>query len=81
MSIENQVARDILEYFSQHPDAEDSLEGVAAWRQESNVSTQGLIDELVRQRLLLTTKTSDGEALYRLNPGKKEQIRRLLNRP
>ena len=71
MSNEDQMTRDILEYFSQHPDAEDSLDGIAAWRQESNDSTQVLIDELVKQGLLLVRRSSDGKRLYRLNPDKR----------
>ena len=81
MSNDQEMTREILEYLSWHPDAEDTLDGIAAWKRRTIESTRAAMEELVEQGLLLTRRTSDGEALYRLNPEKKERIQRLLNRP
>ncbi len=77
MGTQDPLVCEILAYFSQNPDAEDTLGGIAAWRQQSIPSTRAAIDEMVRRRLLLARETSDGKTLYRINPEKQDRTRRV----
>ncbi len=80
MASQDTLVHEIFSYFSQHPDTEDSLEAIATWRQQSIPSTRAAIDEMVKQRLLLTRQTAEGKTLYRLNPEKQGRTRRRVNR-
>ncbi len=73
------VAREIMSYFLEHPEAIDSLEGIARWRlmlrqidrtvEETAVALRVLIsDDLIEE-----IQSESGPSLYRLNPGTRKE--------
>ncbi len=74
------VARQLLAYLSAHPDAQDTLEGIAEWwlleQRISQVITEvkkGLA-ELVAHRLVLEAKGRDDRVHYRLDPKNRRAV-------
>ena len=66
------IAREIRDYLTAHPNALDSLEGIAKWwlaRQhyvEQLSKVQKALNYLVDQGVLIKQRTSDGKTLYRV---------------
>ncbi len=81
-----EIARNILAYLADHPDAHDTLDGIAQWwLLERKIKCQtalvkGAIDELVQEKLILEYKIKDARTHYLVNKNKYEQIRTLLNK-
>lgn len=79
-----QVAREILAYLSEHPHAQDTLEGIVGWwllqRQIENQTqtVKQALGELVKQGLVVETHAQDSRVHYRLNLAKREEIGTLL---
>ena len=79
-------ARDVLEYFIRHPLASDSLEGIARWRLMEQLidrtvrETSEGVEWLVSQGYLIEAAQSRSGRIYRLNPKKQGEAKRLLNR-
>jgi len=79
----SQIAREILAYLADHPDAEDTLDGIVQWwllerkikYQKSLVKEA--IAELIDQKLILTWKDPVSRILYRANHEKAEHRRRI----
>lgn len=78
------LARDILAYLTEHPKAQDTLEGIVEWwlldqviQRWSNRVKEALGD-LVVQGLVVERKTRDGRIHYRINKQKRHEIRELL---
>lgn len=75
---------DILAYLAEHPEAEDTLEGIVHWwllEQKIKNLTAGVeaaLDKLVAQGLVLEHRRKDGRIHYRLNRRKAEEIEDLL---
>ena len=80
------TAYDILAYLAEHPDAEDTLEGIMQWWlleqriKHWTAEAQSALDELVEEGLVLVRRDSDGRAHYRLNRRKAKNIDTLLKR-
>ncbi len=78
------VAGEILAYLAEHPDAQDTVEGIVEWwlleqkikRQMTQV--KDALTELVAQGLVLEDKGKDGRIHYRMNRRKSGEIRALL---
>ncbi|MDN3515622.1 MAG: hypothetical protein NG747_14650 [Candidatus Brocadia sp.] len=75
------IMQEILAYLSEHPDAEDTLEGVAEWwllkqkvRHKSREVKESLT-KLVAQGLILEHKGKDSHTYYRINRSKYEEIK------
>jgi hypothetical protein len=72
-----------MRYFVQHPHAADSLEGIARWRlldqraRDLVAETGRAIEQLVEEGLLEEV-SAGGQTLYRLNPDKRDDARRLV---
>ena len=66
------IAREIRDYLTAHPNAVDSLEGIAKWwlaRQhyvEQMSKVQKALNYLVNQEVLMKRHTPDGKVLYRV---------------
>jgi hypothetical protein len=79
-----QVTREILAYLAEHPDAADTLEGIAEWwllEQQIKCSmthVQGAVDELVADGLLIKRSSEGLPAYFCLNAGKSEKISDVL---
>jgi len=78
------VAREILVYLTEHPDAQDTVEGIVEWwmleREIKHWSqdVQKALAELVALDVVLERKESDGHIHYRINKRKQREIRALL---
>jgi hypothetical protein len=75
------ISSEILAYLLEHPQAQDTLEGIAQWwlmeqRIKQVISeVKSAIKELVQEGLVLEQEGADGQARYRINLEKKAQIR------
>jgi len=78
------VVREVMHYFLQHPTAADTLEGIARWRllerraRDVVTETDAAVAVLVEQNILEEICAHGLPPLYRLNPEKIEDARRLM---
>lgn len=78
-------AWEILAHLSDHPGAQDTLEGIVEWwLLEQKIrhlitETRAALRELVAERLVLTRQGSQGHTYYRVNRSKLRDIRTLLD--
>lgn len=72
----SRISQEILAYLSEHPDAEDTVDGIVQWwlleRKIKNqtVQVREVLAELVRQGLLIESIGSGSLVLYRLSAKK-----------
>ena len=75
---------EILSYLVQHPDARDTLEGIAEWwvfAQKIDTRTlqvKEALGEMVSRRLVIERKGRDGRSHYRVNRRKLREISSIL---
>jgi hypothetical protein len=81
------LSDDILAYLAEHPDAQDTLEGIVEWwLMDQRIVNQTArvreaLDELVNGRLILERQSKDSRTHYRINRQKtKEIIARIARR-
>ena len=73
------VAREIMSYFLDHPEATDSLEGIARWRlmlrqiDRTVEETAVALRFLIKEDLIEEVQSQSGPPLYRLNSGKRKE--------
>lgn len=78
------VAKAILAYLLEHPDAQDTLAGIAEWwLPEEEANTQLAIvkialDQLVAQELVLERRSKDLQTHYRINGQRLKEIEKLV---
>lgn len=78
------VADEILAYLIEHPEAQDTLEGITEWwlleqRIRGAVADVDVaLHELVANELLLSRQCAEGRVYYGLNRAKEREIRRHL---
>jgi hypothetical protein len=78
------VAKAILAYLLEHPDAQDTLAGVAEWwlpEQETNTQlaiVKDALDQLVTQELVLERRSKDLQTHYRINDQRLKEIEQLV---
>lgn len=78
------VAREILAYMVQHPDATDTLEGIADWWllerriQEGVAEVRTALDELSKRGLVVRRRGRDVSVLYQVNRSRLSEIESLL---
>lgn len=78
------VVRDIMRYFVQHPAAADSVEGIARWRllqqraQDVVQETDAALALLVEREIVQEIRVLGAPPLFRLNPDKSDDARRLM---
>ena len=78
------TVRSVLAYFMRNPAAADSLEGIARWRvhQEIVPALVGEVSQaltwLVEERLILREDRLGGPPVFRLDPERTSEARRLL---
>jgi hypothetical protein len=82
--LKSEVAREILAYLSDHPEARDTLEGIVHWWMlERKIRSQialvrEAIQELVEKGFLLEEPTPGAEKSYQVNPKRQGEIQRLV---
>ena len=81
----SEVTLKILRYLDQNPNAADTVDGILEWwlpkqsiYEEEKVVKRAL-DELVKQNLILATRSSDARRHYRLNTEYIHEIRRMIS--
>jgi hypothetical protein len=78
------IAKSILSYLLEHPDAQDTLAGIAEWwLPEEKTKTQlaivkDALDQLVAQELVLERRSKDLQTHYRINDQRLKEIERLV---
>jgi hypothetical protein len=76
------LADEVLAYVVRHPEAQDTVEGIAEWwlleqRIRHAVSdVEAALSELVGNGFLVARQCTDGRTYYRLNPDRGQEIRR-----
>ncbi len=69
----SEIARKILAYLTEHPDAQDTLEGIMDWwLVERNIKDQTLLvrevlRNLIEEGLIVEHEVQGSRAIYRLN--------------
>ena len=82
---ESKIGNEILAYLVDHPNARDTLEGIAEWwllEQQIKFQTARVKDalsDLVARGLILEKKGSNSHIHYRVNQSKYEEIQELFN--
>jgi hypothetical protein len=82
---DSDVEREILSYLIEHPDAQDSIEGITQWWilerriQAMLTSVQRIVDELAARQWLIQTKSHDEISMYRVNKEKLHEIQSYLH--
>jgi hypothetical protein len=78
------LADEVLAYLVQHPQAQDTVEGIVEWwLLEQRIRTavadaEAAVSDLVHQDFLIKIEGSDGRMFYGLNRSKMREIRRHL---
>ncbi len=74
------IARDVLTYLSEHPDARDTIDGIIRWwipeqKIKTHITTlKNVINELVAKNLILESHGHDSRIHYRINRQKIKEI-------
>jgi hypothetical protein len=78
------IADEILAYLVEHPEAQDTVEGITEWwlleqRIRGAVAeVEGALHDLVANDLLVARRCPDGRTYYGLNRAREREIRRHL---
>jgi hypothetical protein len=68
------LAEEVLSYLSEHPEAQDTVEGITQWWLEEERIRQSVgevtavLSELAASKLVIARQGKDGRVHYRLNP-------------
>jgi hypothetical protein len=84
--VKSPISCDILAYLADHPDAEDTLEGIGEWwilEQKIKSSVDDIrqaLAELLTEELVIAQKLPGSRVVYRLNPRKADTIESLVKK-
>lgn len=79
------LADEVLSYLCQHPEAQDTVEGIAEWWlleqsvRHSVADVTAALAEFVAKELISARQGTDGRIHYRVDPKRHREIRRRLN--
>ena len=86
MTVEEQeIAHEILAYLVEHPDAQDTLEGIAEWWlweraiKQQTPRVKKALTSLVEQNLIIQDDRKGTPTLYQINHDKHQEILELLS--
>jgi hypothetical protein len=77
----DEIARRILIYLEENPEAQDSIEGIVQWWllertvHYEKIRVEEVIEELVSRNLVVARHIAGLPIMYSLNPSKLEKIR------
>jgi hypothetical protein len=80
----DEIAREILAYLRDHPDAEDTLDGIVQWWildrkiKYQKALVQKAIDDLTKSNLIIEQKKKNIGCFYRINRSKSREITTVL---
>lgn len=80
------VSCKILAYLAEHPDAQDSLEGITHWWileqkiKQRLAEVRAAVVELLEKKLIVERKAANGTSYYRINRRKFRLISSLLKK-
>ena len=81
----SQIGCQILNYLVEHPEAQDTLEGIVEWWlleraiKSQTARVKEALSELVAKKLILEKKGPDSQIHYRINQARYKKIQELLN--
>lgn len=82
-----EIARAVLRYLETHPEAKDTLEGIARWWLERERSER-LLEEVERavtlllsSDLVLETRRPGMPPYYQINPSRRDAIAKMIDEP
>ncbi|MGE0825111.1 MAG: hypothetical protein AB7G75_04675 [Candidatus Binatia bacterium] len=74
---------EILAYLADHPQAQDTVEGVEKWWVQGSTTTsrevKAALEDLVAEKLMIRTSRT-GHVFYRANRQKRREIRQLMEK-
>ena len=83
-----QISYDILTYLTEHPEAQDTFDGIVEWwlpeqiikqmRNRSKPLVQEAVDSLVKRKLIIVNKGADSHTHYRINRRNSKKIHEIL---
>jgi hypothetical protein len=82
----SQIARAILTYLADHPDAQDALDGIVQrWLHDQGnkfkpTMVQEVVKDLVLEGTILETKIPGSQTVYRLNLAKRNRMKEMLKK-
>lgn len=82
----SKIIRGILDYLTAHPDAQDTLEGIAAWWlleqkiKHTTAEVEKSLSELVDKGFIVECKGKNPYTYYRVNRSKYEEIKAINNK-
>jgi hypothetical protein len=82
----SQIAHEILAYLTDHPDAQDTMDGIIQWwLPEQKIKyeigkVREIVSELVKKELLLEHKSADSRVHYTINRNRYGEIKALLEK-
>lgn len=80
------LARRILAYLDENPDANDTSEGIAEWWllereiREQQDQVEAALSELAAEGWVIASRRADARVHYRLNPDRAQELREHLAR-
>jgi hypothetical protein len=75
------LARRILAYLDENPDATDTSEGIREWwLRERQDQVEAALSELATEGWVIASRQADSRVRYRLNPERAREIREQLDR-
>jgi hypothetical protein len=82
----SQITREVLAYLADHPEAQDTLEGIIEWwllEQQIKRHTERVKEcmaDLVTQGLVIEHQSIDAHVRYQMNPARLSEIRKLIEK-
>ena len=82
--LKSEITRKILTYLVDHPDAQDTLDGIVHWwLSEQEIKHEigevsEIVSELVKNELLLAHKSMNSRVHYRINKTKYKEVQDLV---
>jgi hypothetical protein len=82
----SQIAREILAYLANHPDAQDTLDGIMQWwlldqgNRYKPTMVQEVVKDLVLEGTILERIIPGSPAVYQLNLAKRDRMKELMKK-